>query len=238
MTSCYLLVLKKTKKIVLFLFKSQLGFSLVFCLDLARARISVIFLMKKTTKIHINPTKCQNKPNKNYRATAIESSTSSRRGSNFLSPSCIDSVARDLAEGNAEDLLIVPLIAEKILQAVKNEETELPIPITELTYNIAQCIYAYRSDEHSDTQLEILSKNIKNNPHVRKLLMAMNATEQDSQYFLDKVTSGHEGSIKNVINSLETLNLITFRRDQPCSIHLFTLDCSTHWMKQITMIRE
>ena len=32
----------------------------------------------------------------------------------------------------------------------------------------------------------------------------MNATEQDSQYFLDKVTSGHEGSIKNVINSLET----------------------------------
>jgi len=45
--------------------------------------------MKKTTKIHINPTKCQNKPNKNYRATGIELSTNSRGGSNFLSPSCV-----------------------------------------------------------------------------------------------------------------------------------------------------
>ena len=43
--------------------------------------------MKKPTKIHIIPTKCQNKPNKSYPATAIELSTSSRRGSNFLSPS-------------------------------------------------------------------------------------------------------------------------------------------------------
>ena len=50
MTSFYLSVLKKTKKIVLFLFKSQLGFSLVFCLDLGRAADLGHFFDEKNNK--------------------------------------------------------------------------------------------------------------------------------------------------------------------------------------------
>ena len=114
----------------------------------------------------------------------------------------INNVARDLAEENAEDLLIVSSIAEKILQAVKNQETDLSISIAESSYNVAQCLYAYQSEEHEGTPLVILSKHIKNAQPVRKLMIAVNATEQDSQFFLESVTKGQGGSIKSMITSL------------------------------------
>ena len=50
MTSFYLLVLKKTKKIVLFLFKSQLGFLFGFCLDLAYTEDLGHFFDEKNNK--------------------------------------------------------------------------------------------------------------------------------------------------------------------------------------------
>ena len=114
----------------------------------------------------------------------------------------IDNVAREMEKEDSLELSIVPSIAEKIYQPVKNDENEVIIPLEELSYNITQCIYAYRSEEHEGTELERLLKLVKTTQPERTIIRAVSATEQDAQFFFEKVTKEHGGSIKNAINSL------------------------------------